>query len=129
MKRLIGLFALFMVSTLSIAQFDYTAIYKTTTSEGSSKYIRVYDDGLVLLFSSEEGIEVVKGKFTREKAAKNATILSAQSIVKDGTKASFVVVEDTKKINCIAHSVGNEVTLLMLTAGAPKVELVYTKIH
>ena len=129
MKNLLTTILLVCIAHFGFGQFQFDKIYATKTEEGATKYLRIYEDGLVLMVNSKDEIAKVKEYFTRDSKETDYVILyKSQSKIKDGTKASFVIENDGNKINCIAQGQGETITLVMLSPNAGKQESVFTVI-
>jgi selenophosphate synthetase-related protein len=115
MKTLLSTFALLLITSLSFGQIEFDKIYASTSEEGT-QYLRIYEDGLVLMVASKDELSKVKEYFTRDSDEKDYIILyKSQSKIKGGTKASFVLENDGNKINCIAQGNGATLTLVMMS--------------
>ena len=127
MKNIITSVILLFLVQIGYSQFQFDQIYSSKSEDGTSKYLRIYDDGLVLMVNSKDDISKVKEYFNRDSKETEYVILyKSQSKIKDGNKASFVLENDGNKINCIAQGQGDKITLVMLSPNAGKQEAVFT---
>lgn len=123
MKTLFTTFSLLLLSVISFGQIEFDKIYAAKGSDGVTQYIRIYEDGLVLMVSTKDDINKVKTYFTRDSKDTEYVILyRSQSQVKEGTKASFVLENDGNKINCIAKGEGKSMAVTMLSPTIGKQE-------
>ncbi len=118
---------LVLITQLNFAQFQFDQAYSSVSEDGSTKYLKIYNDGLVLMVNTKDDFSKVKEYFHRDSDEKDYVILyKSQSKIKDGTKASFVLENDGNKINCIAQGQGDTITLVMLSPSSGKQQSVFT---
>jgi len=129
MKNIISTLILVFIAQLGFSQFQFDKIYASPSEDGSTKYLKIYKDGLVLMVNTKDDVVKVKEYFTRDSEEKDYIILyKSQSKIKDGSKASFVIENDGNKINCIAQGQGDKITLVMLSPNAGKQQSDFTVI-
>ena len=130
MKNLIILLAVTLMSQMSYAQFQFDKTYQSTSEDGSHKYIKIYDDGFVIMVNTKDSYEQVKEYFSRDSKDSEYIILyRSQSKIKDAKKASFVIENDGTKINCIAQGADKTITLVMLSPSAGKMQTEFTLVE
>ncbi|CAG5084798.1 hypothetical protein [Parvicella tangerina] len=116
MRTLLTTFAFLLISALSFGQIEFDKIYASPSEDGATQYLRIYEDGLVLMVATKDDISQVKEYFTKESEGKTGVVLyKSQSKIKEGKKASFVLENDGNKINCIAQGMGTTLTLVMMS--------------
>lgn len=116
MRTLLTTLALLLITGFSFGQIQFDKIYASPSSEGATQYLRVYEDGLVLMVATKDDINQVKSYFTKESAGKAGIVLyKSQAKIKEGTKLSFVLENDGNKINCIGQGNGNSLSLTMMS--------------
>lgn len=129
MKNFISTLILVFIAQLGFSQFQFDKIYASKSEDGSTKYLRIYQDGLVIMVNTKDELSKVKEYFTRDSEETDYVILyKSQSKIKDGSKASFVIANDGNKINCIAQGQGDKITLVMLSPNAGKQQSDFTVI-
>lgn len=127
MKSIFTTFIFILIAQLSFAQFQYDKVYSSKSEDGSTKYLKIYNDGLVLMVNTKDDYSKVKEYFHRDSEEKDYVILyKSQSKIKDGSKASFVLENDGNKINCIAQGQGETITLVMLSPSSGKQQSDFT---
>lgn len=116
-----------MLTLLGFSQFKFGETYASKSEDGATKYLKVYEDGLVLMVATKDEFSKVQEYFHRDLEEKDFIILyRSQSKIKDGMKASFVLDKDGNKINCIAHGQGEKISLVMLSPNMGKQETIFT---
>lgn len=121
MKTLLAVIALTFITGLSFGQIQFDKIYASTIDEEATQYLRIYEDGLVLMVETKDDLAKVKEYFIRDTEEKDYVVLyKSQSKIKGGEKASFVIENDGNKINCIALGQGETLSLTMLSPSMGK---------
>ncbi len=116
MKTLLTTFAFLLITSLSFGQIEFEKIYVSPSEDGATQYLRIYEDGIVLMVATKDELSKVKEYFTRDSEEKDYVILyKSQSKIKEGSKASFILENDGNKINCIAQGMGSTLTLVMMS--------------
>jgi hypothetical protein len=127
MKSIFTTFIFVLVAQLSFAQFQFDKAYASKSEDGSTKYLKVHSDGLILMVNTKDEYSKVKEYFNRDSDENDYVILyKSQSKIKDGSKASFVLENDGNKINCIAQGQGDKITLVMLSPSSGKQQSEFT---
>lgn len=130
MKTFFTTIALTFLSVISFGQIEFDKIYASQVEEGVTQYIRIYEDGLVIMVSTKDDLSKVKEYFNRDsKDSEFVLLYRSQSKIKEGSKASFVLENDGNKINCIATGAGKSMTLLMLSPTMGKQEKTFTLVE
>ncbi|MCB9189367.1 MAG: hypothetical protein H6599_08810 [Flavobacteriales bacterium] len=123
MKTLLTTIAILLFTGITFGQIEFDKIYSSAMDDGATQYIRIYEDGLVLMVATKDDISQVKEYFTKESEGKTGVVLyKSQSKIKEGSKASFVLENDGNKINCIAQGNGATLSLTMLSPSMGKQE-------
>lgn len=121
MKTLLSTFVFLLMTSASFGQIQFEKIYASPAGEDATQYLRIYEDGLVLMVATKDDLEKVKEYFHRDSEDSDYVILyRSQSKIKNGAKASFVLENDGNKINCIAQGTGETLTLVMLSPSMGK---------
>lgn len=123
MKTLLTTLVFLLVTSLSFGQIEFNKIYASPSEDGATQYLRIYEDGLVLMVNTKDDISQVKEYFNKESEGQTGIVLyKSQSKIKEGSKASFVLENDGNKINCIAQGTGATLTLVMMSPTMGKQE-------
>lgn len=116
MRTLLATFVLLFVTGLSFGQIQFDKIYASPADNGATQYLRIYEDGHVLMVSTKDDISQVKEYFTKDSEGKPGIVLyKSDAKIKEGTKISFVLENDGNKINCIGQGNGATLSLTMMS--------------
>lgn len=130
MKTLFTTLLLLILAGFSFGQIQFDKIYSSPGEDGATQYLRIYEDGLVLMVATKDDISQVKEYFTKDSEGKTGVVLyKSQSKIKDGAKASFILENDGNKINCIASGQGTTISLVMMSPTMGKQDREFTMIE
>lgn len=116
MRTLLATITLLFISVFSFGQIQFDKIYAAPEDNGATQYLRVYEDGHVLMVSTKDDISQVKEYFNKDSEGKDGVVIyKSDAKIKEGSKISFVLENEGNKINCIGQGNGATLSLTMMS--------------